>query len=181
MTTVLVWLSCERIFGLLPLAALVDNRLFCVHGGIGKHTLIHGIAAIRAIQRPSLMPLELAITKELIWGCFCVETDKSMPSKDNVPLFTEEDVETFCKRNCIDMIIRSRQLANEGVLNVPSHMITIWSAVSFLDNFNNMAAALVLDSSSKKATIVSYGLYEPEPKSLDDTKPPGGRSTLAAV
>uniref|UniRef100_F1L6R1 Serine/threonine-protein phosphatase 4 catalytic subunit n=1 Tax=Ascaris suum TaxID=6253 RepID=F1L6R1_ASCSU len=179
MTTALVWLACERIFGLLPLAALVAGRLFCVHGGIGEHTIKHGISTIRRIQRPPLMPLEVAITKELIWGCLHIGAEKKLSSIDNMPLFDEKDIETFCERNPVEMIIRSRQLTSEGILNNPSRLLTIWSAVSFLDNFSNAAAALVLDASCRSATVVSYSLYEPESKSLDDTKPPGGRSTLA--
>uniref|UniRef100_A0A915AAA8 Serine/threonine specific protein phosphatases domain-containing protein n=1 Tax=Parascaris univalens TaxID=6257 RepID=A0A915AAA8_PARUN len=179
MTTALVWLACERIFGLLPLAALVAGRLFCVHGGIGEYTVRYGIPTIRRIQRPPLMPLEVAITKELVWGCLHIGAEKKLPSMDNVPLFDEKDIETFCERNSVEMIIRSRQLTSEGILNNPSRLFTIWSAVSFLDNFNNAAAALVLDASCRNATVISYSLYEPESKSLDDTKPAGGRSTLA--
>ncbi|VDK43609.1 unnamed protein product [Anisakis simplex] len=178
MTTVLIWLSCERIFGLFPLAASVDNRLFCCHGGIGQYTLIYGIKTLRNIQRPPVLPKELAITKELLWSCYDSNGDEN-ESKDNVPHFNDIQIEDFCLKNSFRMIIRSRQLVYDGILNVSPRLMIIWSAVSFLDSFNNAAAALVLDESCEKGTVFSYSLYECEPKSLDDTKPAGGRSSLA--
>ena len=44
-----VWRYCTEIFDYLPLAAIVDNEMFCVHGGLSPD--LTELDEIRAIDR----------------------------------------------------------------------------------------------------------------------------------
>ena len=44
-----VWRYCTEIFDYLALAAIIDNRIFCVHGGLSLS--INTLDEIRAIER----------------------------------------------------------------------------------------------------------------------------------
>ncbi|CDJ67707.1 protein serine/threonine phosphatase, putative / sortilin, partial [Eimeria necatrix] len=48
------WQSFNAAFEWLPLAALVDGRIFCVHGGLGA--AVHSLAQLRQLTRPLKVP-----------------------------------------------------------------------------------------------------------------------------
>uniref|UniRef100_A0A1I7YA75 SER_THR_PHOSPHATASE domain-containing protein n=1 Tax=Steinernema glaseri TaxID=37863 RepID=A0A1I7YA75_9BILA len=192
-----VWSALERIIGALPLAAIIDNRYFCVHGGIGPELQKGGIERLKKVQRPPIDQEDQAITlvgthfssisnKSFLQECQWAVLRLKPPNKlvpqvpemllDGSPIFHEEDVDAFCKRNRIHGIIRSRQLANQGVLALPLQMLTVWSAVAYLDNFRNFAAVLIVEANSM--SIVRYKQVDSEPGSLDDKKPVSGRNAM---
>jgi protein phosphatase len=45
-----IFQRCNRIFERLPLAALIDESIFCVHGGIGS--TLNSVNEISGIERP---------------------------------------------------------------------------------------------------------------------------------
>lgn len=44
-----VWKYCTDLFDYLPLAALIDDKIFCVHGGLSPTTL--NLDDIRSLDR----------------------------------------------------------------------------------------------------------------------------------
>jgi serine/threonine-protein phosphatase 4 catalytic subunit len=60
-----VWRYCTDIFDYLSLSALVDNEVFCVHGGLSP--TITTIDQIRAIDRKQEVPHEGAMC-DLLWS-----------------------------------------------------------------------------------------------------------------
>ena len=45
-----VRLNLHQVFDMMPIAALVDDIAFCVHGGIGHH--VTSVAQVEKIKRP---------------------------------------------------------------------------------------------------------------------------------
>ena len=65
-----LWRAFTELFNVLPLAALIDNKIFCVHGGISPE--MEDIGDILKIERPQQVPEEVRATNEMkMW--FCVE------------------------------------------------------------------------------------------------------------
>ena len=59
-----VYDSVNRLFALLPLAALVDSKILCLHGGLSPE--LTSLSPIEAIRRPLNEPTGLA--ECLLWS-----------------------------------------------------------------------------------------------------------------
>ena len=59
---------------MLPLAALIDNKIFCVHGGISPE--MEDIGDIIKIERPQQVPEEVGLVWRAgrLWVACCVQT-----------------------------------------------------------------------------------------------------------
>jgi diadenosine tetraphosphatase ApaH/serine/threonine PP2A family protein phosphatase len=86
------------VFEYLPLAALIEERILCVHGGIGA--TIHTIDEIELIQRP----LEIShdpktyqqkIALELLWSDPCQEEELDNQPNPERDLFNNKQLLKF--------------------------------------------------------------------------------------
>lgn len=60
-----VWKYFTDLFDYLTLAALIDNKIFCIHGGLSQH--ITTLDQIRVLDRFMEVPPEGALT-DLLWS-----------------------------------------------------------------------------------------------------------------
>jgi serine/threonine-protein phosphatase 4 catalytic subunit len=60
-----VWRFCTELFDYLPLAAIIDNTVFCVHGGLSPS--ISTIDEIKVIDRKQEVPHDGAMC-DLMWS-----------------------------------------------------------------------------------------------------------------
>jgi serine/threonine-protein phosphatase 4 catalytic subunit len=99
-----VWRYCTEIFDYLALAAIIDTRIFCVHGGLSPS--ISSLDEIRQIDRKQEVPHDGAMC-DLMWS-----------DPDDIPgwmvsprgagyLFGGEIVEKFNRENRIELIARA--------------------------------------------------------------------------
>lgn len=57
-------LKFNNVFNHLPLAALIGNKVLCMHGGIGRTLWLDEIASL---QRPVSADYESKVLKDLLW------------------------------------------------------------------------------------------------------------------
>lgn len=60
-----VWRACTDVFDYLTLAAVVDDRVFCVHGGLSPN--IRDMKDIEAIDRIKEIPQE-GVMCDMLWS-----------------------------------------------------------------------------------------------------------------
>ncbi len=60
-----VWKYCTEIFDFLALAAIIENKIFCVHGGLSPN--IQNIDEIRQIDRKQEVPHD-GVMSDLMWS-----------------------------------------------------------------------------------------------------------------
>ena len=60
-----IWSLCNEIFDLLPIAAIIDQKVFCVHGGLSKG--IDLIEQLDLLQRRMELPTEGNLS-DLCWS-----------------------------------------------------------------------------------------------------------------
>lgn len=59
------WHRINRLFNWLPLAALIEKKIICMHGGIGRS--INHVEQIENIQRPIAMEAGSIVLMDLLW------------------------------------------------------------------------------------------------------------------
>ncbi|KAL1324932.1 hypothetical protein AAHE18_13G125600 [Arachis hypogaea] len=60
------WHRINRLFNWLPLAALIEKKIICMHGGIGRS--INHLEQIQNIQRPITMEAGSIVLMDLLWS-----------------------------------------------------------------------------------------------------------------
>ncbi|VDO44843.1 unnamed protein product [Haemonchus placei] len=150
-----------RTVASMPIAAMIGPKILCIPGGPGPIIRENGLAALKACSRMSMNQLDRSMCMEAAWTVMKLEANP-VTIDDGIPTFTESQCSAFCKANGLAVIIRGRQLVNdkflidkpnqtffscnvdEGFLNYPKEVLTIVSAVAYLDNFRNYAAAMTI-------------------------------------
>ena len=65
-----VWHRINRLFNWLPLAASIEKKILCMHGGIGRS--INHVEQIESIQRPITMEAGSIVLMDLLWSVYVV-------------------------------------------------------------------------------------------------------------
>jgi len=137
------WKYCTQVFDLLTVAALVDGRVLCVHGGLSPD--IRTLDQIRTINRNQEIPHE---------GDFCdlmwsdpedIETWQVSPRGAGW-LFGSRVTNEFVTLNNLTVIARAHQLVQEGYKYMfNKQLVTVWSAPNYCYRCGNVAAIMALD------------------------------------
>jgi serine/threonine-protein phosphatase 4 catalytic subunit len=99
-----VWRYCTNIFDYLALAAIIDNKIFCVHGGLSPS--INTLDEIRSIERKQEVPHDGAMC-DLMWSDPDESPGWSVSPRGAGYLFGGDIVEKFNRENKIDLICRA--------------------------------------------------------------------------
>jgi len=137
------WKYCTQVFDLLTIAALIDGKILCVHGGLSPD--IRTLDQIRTINRNQEIPHE---------GDFCdlmwsdpedIETWQVSPRGAGW-LFGSRVTNEFISINNLDLIARAHQLVQEGYkYHFNKQLVTVWSAPNYCYRCGNVASILALD------------------------------------
>ncbi|KDO87445.1 hypothetical protein CISIN_1g002713mg [Citrus sinensis] len=66
------WTRFNQLFNCLPLAALIEKKIICMHGGIGRS--IHSVEQIEKLERPITMDAGSIILMDLLWFVLNIST-----------------------------------------------------------------------------------------------------------
>merc|ERR1739845_21954 len=138
------WKYCTQVFDYLTLAALVDGKVLCVHGGLSPD--IRTIDQIRTIPRNQEIPHEGAFC-DLMWSDpEEIETWQISPRGAGW-LFGSKVTEEFTRVNGLELICRAHQLVQEGYKYMfpKKNLVTVWSAPNYCYRCGNVASILELD------------------------------------
>mmetsp|Transcript_9089 Transcript_9089/g.14092 ORF Transcript_9089/g.14092 Transcript_9089/m.14092 type:complete len:349 (+) Transcript_9089:30-1076(+) len=136
------WRHCVQCFDTFALAAIIDSRVLCVHGGLSPD--VRTLDQIRAIDRQQEVPHEGAFC-DLMWSDpEDIATAWQMSPRGAGYLFGARVTDEFNLVNRLDLIARAHQLVMEGkkyhFLN--QNLVTVWSAPNYCYRCGNVAAIL---------------------------------------
>ena len=145
-----IYNKINELFDLLQLAAVVDNKYFCIHGGLSPE--LKKIDILNSIERKKEIP-EKGIITDLIWSDPKEEVNEFEPSKKGAGQFYgEKAVNDFIKENNnIEMIIRSHELVDDGYkFQFNNKLLTVFSAPDYggREGFN-IGSVLKIDEKYK--------------------------------
>jgi serine/threonine-protein phosphatase 4 catalytic subunit len=106
-----VWRYCTEIFDYISLAAIIEDRIFCIHGGLSPS--IGTLDEIRAIDRKQEVPHDGAMC-DLLWSDPDEIEGWGLSPRGAGYLFGGDVVEQFNRTNNIELICRAHQLVMEG-------------------------------------------------------------------
>jgi len=137
------WKYCTQVFDYLTIAAIIDGRILCVHGGLSPD--IRTLDQIRTIQRNQEIPHEGSFC-DLMWSD-PEEIDTWQVSPRGAGwLFGSRATAEFAKINRLELICRAHQLVQEGYKYMFDQMlVTVWSAPNYCYRCGNVASILALD------------------------------------
>ena len=144
-----VWLHLNDMFDYLPLAAVIDNKLFCIHGGLSP--VIQKIDAIKKLDRFHDIPTEGPIA-DLVWSDPDKNTEGFKISERGAGyLFGEIVIDRFLYLNKLETIVRAHQLCKEGYdILFDGKIITVWSAPNYCGRLFNYASIMEVDQELNK-------------------------------
>ena len=141
-----LWKSFTDLFNFLPVAAIIDDKILCMHGGLSPD--LKSIQNIQNISRPTDIP-DTGLLCDLLWS----DPDKDAVDYDENDrgvsvIFGEKVVMDFNKKNDLDLIIRAHQVVDDGYeFFANRQLITIFSAPNYCGEFDNSAGIMIIDDS----------------------------------
>jgi len=143
------WKYFTDLFDYLNVAALIDERFFCIHGGLSVH--ISSLDQIRVLDRFQDVPPSGTFT-DLLWSDPDQERDGINPSPRGVGCTYGQDVALkFMKSNNIEHIIRGNQLCMDGYQVIFNNKLsTLWSAPNYCYRCGNVASILEISEQMER-------------------------------
>ncbi|GFH18205.1 serine/threonine-protein phosphatase, partial [Haematococcus lacustris] len=149
---VYVWRRINELFNFLPLAASIEGKILCMHGGIGRS--IHKIDQISSIPRPVTMEEGGPVLMDLLWSDpttnDTVQGVQPSPRGPGLVTFGPDRVKDFCKNNGLQMIVRAHECVMDGFERfAQGHLITLFSATNYCGTAGDTQAAGPPDTSCR--------------------------------
>ncbi|KAI5185271.1 serine/threonine-protein phosphatase PP1 catalytic subunit [Nematocida homosporus] len=151
-----IWKRFTETFNCMPVAALVDGKIFCMHGGLSPD--LQSFNQIRAIHRPTDVP-DSGLLCDLLWSdpdggvAKWGENDRGISFT-----FGARVVEEFLRKHDLDLICRAHQVVEDGYeFFAGKRLVTIFSAPNYCGEFANSGAIMEVD----KDLVCSFRVLKP--------------------
>jgi serine/threonine-protein phosphatase 2A catalytic subunit len=141
-----VWKLFTDLFDYFPLTAVVDNSIFCLHGGLSPSidTLDH----VRQLDRVQEVPHEGPMC-DLLWSDPDDRSGWGISPRGAGFTFGADISSQFNARNALQMVARAHQLVMEGYnWSHEGAVVTIFSAPNYCYRCGNQAAILEVDENN---------------------------------
>ncbi|XP_071796976.1 serine/threonine-protein phosphatase PP1-gamma catalytic subunit B-like [Asterias amurensis] len=154
-----LWKTFTDCFNCLPIAALVEGTIFCMHGGLSPD--LSTIDQLRHINRPLDIP-DHGLVCDLLWA----------DPDDDITGWGENDrgvsytfggdvVRHFLKRNDLSLIVRAHQVVEDGYQFFQKrNLVTLFSAPNYCGEFDNAAGVMIVTED----LTCSFSILPPETK-----------------
>ncbi|KMP02754.1 serine/threonine-protein phosphatase PP2A catalytic subunit [Coccidioides immitis RMSCC 2394] len=142
-----VWKYFTDLFDFLPLTALIDNQIFCLHGGLSPS--IDTLDNIRALDRIQEVPHEGPMC-DLLWSDPDDRCGWGISPRGAGYTFGQDISEAFNHNNGLTLVARAHQLVMEGYnWSQDRNVVTIFSAPNYCYRCGNQAAIMEIDEHLK--------------------------------
>jgi serine/threonine-protein phosphatase PP1 catalytic subunit len=148
----------NEVFDSMPIVSVIDDRIFCVHGGISPE--LNSIDNVFDIPRPIEVPEEGLLT-DLLWS----DPDPQVEwYEENVRgaswVFGVNPLVKFLRNNKFDLVVRAHQAVTGGFdfpFENDERLVTLFSAANYCYEYGNKGAMMEVD----KNLCCSFHILEP--------------------
>jgi serine/threonine-protein phosphatase PP1 catalytic subunit len=157
-----LWKTFTECFNCLPVAALIEDRILCMHGGLSPD--LASMDQIRNIMRPMDVP-DSGLVCDLLWSDPDKEVQGWGENERGVSFtFGQEIVANFLRKHDLDLICRAHQVVEDGYeFFAKRQLVTLFSAPNYCGEFDNAAALMSVDES----LLCSFQVLKPAEKKLN--------------
>lgn len=143
--SVKLWKMFSQTFNCMPLVGVVENRIFCCHGGLSPD--LHSLEQVRRIARPTDIP-NSGMLCDLLWADPAEGCDGWRENDRGVSFTFGADVVTaFLEKNDFDLFCRAHQVVEHGFqFFAARRLVTVFSAPNYCGEFDNAGAICVVDA-----------------------------------
>ena len=153
-----VWKLFTDLFDYLPLTAVVEDQIFCLHGGLSPS--IDTLDAVRELDRVQEVPHEGSMC-DLLWSDPDERRGWGISPRGAGYIFGGDISEMFNHRNGLSLISRAHQLVMDGYnWSHNMNVVTIFSAPNYCYRCANQAAIMEVDEYMNKAFLQ----FDPAPR-----------------
>ena len=138
-----VWNIFTDVFDYLPLCALIDNKIFCLHGGLSPD--IKTLEDINALDRKQELPKEGPMS-DLLWSDPEEREGFGQSPRGAGYVFGGDVSSKFNYTNNLSIVCRAHQLMMGGFQWFhDNNVLTIFSAPNYCYRCGNVAAIMEVD------------------------------------
>ncbi|KAH9863389.1 serine/threonine protein phosphatase Pzh1 [Plenodomus lingam] len=151
-----VWKAFVDTFNTLPIAAIVAQKIFCVHGGLSP-SLSH-MDDIRQIARPTDVP-DYGLLNDLLWSDPAdMENDWESNERGVSYCFGKKVIMEFLQRHDFDLVCRAHMVVEDGYEFFNDRvLVTVFSAPNYCGEFDNWGAVMSVSGE----LLCSFELLKP--------------------
>lgn len=151
-----MWKTFTDCFSCLPIAAVVADKIFCVHGGLSP--AVQNFDQIRKISRPTDVP-DSGIICDLLWADPDADIEGWGENDRGVSyIFGRKVINRFLQEQNLDLICRAHQVVEDGYEFFGKRtLVTIFSAPNYCGEFDNCGA--IMSVSDK--LVCGFQVYGP--------------------
>ncbi|GMM36932.1 salt homeostasis regulator [Saccharomycopsis crataegensis] len=150
------WKVFIDTFNTLPIAAIVANKIFCVHGGLSP--TLHSMDEIRTIKRPTDVP-DFGLLNDLLWSDPADTPNEWEDNERGVSYcFSKVAINKFLTKFNFDLVCRAHMVVEDGYEFFNDHsLVTVFSAPNYCGEFDNWGAVM----SVSEELLCSFELLDP--------------------
>lgn len=143
----------NTVFGWLPIAAKVNEDIFCVHGGLSPN--LTKMKMFNQVKRP-MKSYEKTFVADLVWSDPSSESSQYVHSQRGTGVtYGSEAIEEFCENFHINKIIRAHQCVLQGISLFNGNVYTVFSCSNYADGGENRCGIIFINLSGE---IQSFSL-----------------------
>ncbi len=157
--SVKLWKTFTDCFNCLPVAAIVDDKIFCVHGGLSPE--LESLDLINQIKRPTDVP-DTGLLCDLLWSDPDGDSNGWGQNDRGVSYtFGRDVVEDVLNTHDLDLICRAHQVVEDGYeFFAQRQLVTLFSAPNYCGEFDNAGAMMSVD----ETLMCSFQILKPAEK-----------------
>jgi serine/threonine-protein phosphatase PP1 catalytic subunit len=145
-----LWKTFTDCFNCLPVSAVCDNKILCMHGGLSPE--LSSLDQIKRVVRPTDVP-DTGLLCDLLWS----DPEKEISGwgeNDRGVSFTfgPDVVQGFLRKHGLDLVCRAHQVVEDGYeFFARRALVTLFSAPNYCGEFDNAGAIMTVDKTMRCA------------------------------
>lgn len=139
-----LWKVFSDVFNCLPVSAIVDEKILCMHGGLSPE--MERLSQIADLHRPCDVP-DVGLMCDLLWSDPDTGVNGWAENDRGVSfVFGADVVAAFLEQHDLDLLVRAHQVVEDGYeFFAGRRLVTLFSAPNYCGEFDNAGGMISVD------------------------------------